>query len=160
MKNNYNNNNVHSAFQFQPQIRTFAINMVDEEDIPEEKMHSPRTPYGSVPDHSNICPSNTNNNNYNFNQRQQQQHFTYQQQYLYPASSQTTTKYHNHTNNMVKYFFILIIHSISFSCIQNFIINNLTLIIYKKKRAQILNQCNEQYLHRQLILHIHIIQQI
>ena len=26
-------------FQFQPQITTFSINQVDEDDIPEEKMH-------------------------------------------------------------------------------------------------------------------------
>ena len=26
-------------FQFQPQITTFCINQVDEDDIPEEKMH-------------------------------------------------------------------------------------------------------------------------
>ena len=40
--NNYNtpnqSNNV-QHFQFHPQITTFSINQVDEEEIPEEKMH-------------------------------------------------------------------------------------------------------------------------
>jgi len=51
--NNFNTPpGAHSQFpiSFQPQITSFSINQVDEEEIPEEKMHSPRTPYGSVPD--------------------------------------------------------------------------------------------------------------
>jgi hypothetical protein len=56
----YDENNK-SQFQFQPQITTFAINSVDEDEDPEEKMHSPRTPYGSVPD------SIANNKKFKFN---------------------------------------------------------------------------------------------
>ena len=40
--NNYNTNNNQQNlqhFQFHPQITSFSINQVDEEEIPEEKMH-------------------------------------------------------------------------------------------------------------------------
>eukprot|EP01083_Nonionella_stella_P140382 430382_1 len=59
------NSTNHKTFDFAPQITTFSINQVDENDdeYPEEKMHSPRTPYGSVPDRIN----NNNNNNNNEN---------------------------------------------------------------------------------------------
>eukprot|EP00484_Ammonia_sp_Unknown_P008594 CAMPEP_0197075178 /NCGR_PEP_ID=MMETSP1384-20130603/211476_1 /TAXON_ID=29189 /ORGANISM="Ammonia sp." /LENGTH=832 /DNA_ID=CAMNT_0042514021 /DNA_START=95 /DNA_END=2593 /DNA_ORIENTATION=+ len=65
---------------FQPQITTFSINSVDEEDIPEEKMHSPRTPYGSVPDPvNNSLPRAVSNNR---NQPRS---------YLYPPPPHTST---------------------------------------------------------------------
>merc|ERR1719203_2493744 len=49
--NNFNTPPCAHQFPFQPQITSFNIKpVVDEEEIPEEKMHSPRTPYGSVPD--------------------------------------------------------------------------------------------------------------
>eukprot|EP01084_Bolivina_argentea_P096517 173510_1 len=83
-QHNHQHNSNSNSFQFHPQITTFSINMVDEEEIPEEKMHSPRTPYGSVPDPSTISKHN--------NGGHQQQHFSYQQQhkqsqsqYLYPS---------------------------------------------------------------------------
>eukprot|EP00486_Rosalina_sp_Unknown_P007270 CAMPEP_0201574844 /NCGR_PEP_ID=MMETSP0190_2-20130828/19597_1 /ASSEMBLY_ACC=CAM_ASM_000263 /TAXON_ID=37353 /ORGANISM="Rosalina sp." /LENGTH=619 /DNA_ID=CAMNT_0048003653 /DNA_START=77 /DNA_END=1933 /DNA_ORIENTATION=+ len=69
-----NNQQQHFQFQFHPQITNFSINQVDEEDIPEEKMHSPRTPYGSVPD-----PINNNN------------HQQPVQQYLYPPHNNMNT---------------------------------------------------------------------
>eukprot|EP01083_Nonionella_stella_P161158 527502_1 len=56
----HDNNNA----QFRPRV-TFSIQSVDEDEDPEEKMHSPRTPYGSVPD--SISNRNDGQRRFRFN---------------------------------------------------------------------------------------------